>query len=43
MMSKRKFEGVPIGDKPNQPKQFRFTERKFGSSKVVSRKFVKDW
>ena len=33
----------PIGDRPNQPKQFRFPDRKFGSSKVVSRKFMKDW
>ena len=43
-MAKRKFEGVPeIGDIPNQPKQFRFPDRQFGSSKVVTRKFMKDW
>jgi len=44
-MSKRKFEEVPqIGDVPNhQPSQFRFPERKFGTSNVVSRKFGKDW
>ena len=42
-MPKRKCEGVPIGDRPNQPKQFRFPDRKFGSSKVASRKFMKDW
>ena len=42
-MPKRKCEGVPIGDRPNQPKKFRFRDRKFGSSKVVSRKYMKDW
>ena len=42
-MPKRKFEGVPIDDRSNQPKQFRLSEWKFGSSKVVSRKFMKDW
>ena len=43
MMPKQQFEGVPIIDRPNQPKQFRFPGRKFGSSEVVSRKFMKDW
>ena len=42
-MLKRKFEGVWIGDRPNQPKQFCFPDRKFGSSIIVSRKFIKDW
>ena len=42
-MPKRKCEGVLIGDKPNQPKQFRFSDQKFGSSKVISRNFMKDW
>lgn len=43
-MSKRKLEDVPdIGDVPNQPKQFRFPDRDFGTSKVTKRRFVKDW
>ena len=43
-MAKRKFEDFPeIGDVPNQPKHFRFPDRKFGSSKIVTRRFVKDW
>ena len=42
-MPKRKFEGVPIGDRLNQPKQFRFPDRELGSLKVVSREFMKDW
>ena len=42
-MPKRKFEGVPISDRPNQPKQFRFSDGKFGSSKDFSRKLMKDW
>ena len=43
-MSKRKLEDIPdIGDVPNQPKQFQFPDRDFRSSKILRRRFVKDW
>ena len=41
-MPKQMLEGVPTGNRPNQPKQFRFPDRKIGSLQVVSKKFMKD-
>ena len=43
-MPKRKVLNIPeISEEANQPKKFKFPDRKFGKTKIVSRKFQKDW